>query len=72
MNIIRQMRVGQDYQAELGTRMRAIGEYAELIARLSALACKKIHLQQGRRMRLSTAHFLAPAAGPQVDLGLWQ
>ena len=70
MSIIRQMRDGRDYQAEFGVRMRGSGEYAELIAGRFALACKKFHLEQGRRMRLNTAHFRPPAAGLQLDLGL--
>ncbi|MDE2461783.1 MAG: radical SAM protein, partial [Gammaproteobacteria bacterium] len=70
MSIIRQMRGGKDYQSGFGTRMRGTGEYAELIARRFALACRKFNLQHGRRTRLSTAHFRPPAAGPQLDLGL--
>lgn len=70
MSIIRQMRGGKDYQSGFGTRMRGTGEYAELIARRFALACRKFHLQHGRRTHLSTAHFRPSAAGPQLDLGL--
>lgn len=70
MSILRQMRDGKDYQSGFGTRMRGSGEYAELIARRFALACRKLHLQHGRRTRLSTAHFRPPSAGPQLDLGL--
>ncbi|MDE1887024.1 MAG: PA0069 family radical SAM protein [Gammaproteobacteria bacterium] len=70
MSVIRQMRGGQDYQAEFGTRMRGTGEYAELIARRFALACKKFRLDNLRRMRLSCAHFQPAPGGPQLNLGL--
>ena len=70
MSIIRQTRGGRDYQSGFGTRMRGTGEYAELIARRFALACKKLQLEQGRRMCLSSAHFRVPAASRQLDLGI--
>lgn len=70
MSIIRQMRGGKDYDSEFVTRMRGTGEYAELIARRFALACKKFHLQYGHRMRLSSTHFRPPSESPQLDLGL--
>lgn len=70
MSIIRQMRGGKDYQSEFGTRMRGTGEYAELIAKRFRVACKKFHLEHGRRMRLSTAHFRPLIENPQLDLGL--
>lgn len=70
MSIIRQMRGGQDYQAEFGTRMRGTGEYAELIARRFAVACKKFRLQNARRLRLSSAHFRPPPHQAQLNLEL--
>lgn len=70
MSIIRQTRGGQDYQAEFGTRMRGTGEYAELIARRFALACKKFRLENPRRMHLSCAHFRPAPDGPQLNLEL--
>ena len=70
MSLIRQARGGKEYAAEFGTRMRGTGEYAELIARRFALACKRLNLAHARRMQLSSAHFQVPSICPQLDL--WQ
>ena len=68
MSLIQQSRGGKDYASEFGTRMRGTGEYADLIAKRFALACKRLNLLHGRRMRLSTAGFRAPPEDPQLDL----
>ncbi|MGA9852447.1 MAG: PA0069 family radical SAM protein [Gammaproteobacteria bacterium] len=68
MSLIRQSRGGKDYDAEFGTRMRGSGEYAELIAKRFALACKRLNLEYARRMRLSSAQFRVPPDGSQLEL----
>ncbi len=67
MSLISQSRGGKDYDSGFGTRMRGTGQFAELIAKRFALACKR-HDLGFRRMGLTTAHFRVPPAGGQMDL----
>ena len=67
MSLINQSRGGKDYDSGFGTRMRGTGQFAELISKRFALACKRLDLGF-RRMRLTTEHFRVPSAGGQMDL----
>ena len=58
MSLIRQMRGGQDYDANFGTRMRGQGPFADLIARRFARAHRR--LGYGRLPPLDCSHFIAP------------
>jgi DNA repair photolyase len=44
MSIVNQLRGGRDYDAQFGTRMRGIGEYANLIEKRFELACRRFGL----------------------------
>ena len=68
MSLINQSRGGKDYDSGFGTRMRGSGQFADLISKRFALACKRLDLGF-QRMRLETMHFRAPSAGGQM--GLW-
>lgn len=68
MNRIRDMRGGQEYRAGFGERMRGSGQYAELVARRFALACKKAGLNR-RSIELDCSRFQAPPrSGDQLGL----
>ena len=58
MSLIRQMRGGQDYDANFGTRMRGQGPFADLIAQRFARAHRR--LGYGRLPPLDCSHFIAP------------
>jgi DNA repair photolyase len=62
MSLVRQMRGGRDYDATFGTRMRGNGEFADLIARRFAIACRRLGLNRGRREHdgLDTSRFRPP------------
>ena len=62
---IREMRGGKLNDPRFGHRMRGEGPYAEQIARLYKLACKRAGLLKGQE-RVSTAHFRVPQQGPKV------
>jgi len=76
MSIVRQIRGGQDYQSGFGIRMSGQGEFADLIRKRFALACKRLGLNAERDLPLDTTRFRPPGrpAGdrkppsPQLDL----
>ncbi|HSC23751.1 MAG TPA: PA0069 family radical SAM protein [Casimicrobiaceae bacterium] len=63
MSLVRQMRGGRDYESTFGTRMRGKGEFADLIARRFAVACRRLGLNRGRREHdgLDTSRFRPPS-----------
>ncbi len=68
LSLIRSMRGGKTYDATWGRRMRGTGPYAWSIGRRFELAARRLGLNR-RKLRLSTAHFVAPAGGGgQLDL----
>jgi DNA repair photolyase len=69
MSIVQQLRGGQDYDAQFGTRMRGTGPFAELIEKRFDLACKRLGLTRDRAP-LDISRFHPPVeAGPrQLDL----
>jgi len=58
---IREIRGGRLNDPEFGSRMRGQGEFADLIAQMFAVACRKAGLL-GRRPSLSTSSFRKPGA----------
>ena len=68
MNLIRAMRGGKDYDAEFGKRMRGDGPYAWQIGRRFEIACKKLGLNETRRV-LDRDQFTPPSIdGNQLNL----
>jgi hypothetical protein len=68
MSLIRQMRGGNAYEAEFGTRMRGRGVFAELLDRRFRLACSRLGLNR-RELRLDCSKFVPPRkADPQLPL----
>ena len=55
LGLVREMRQGQLYRAQFGTRMRGTGPHAELLQRRFQTACQRLGLQT--------------RGGPQLDLG---
>ena len=79
MSLVQQMRGGKDYQSEWGTRMRGLGEYANLIEKRFTIACRRFGLNREDEapdrshvrghVSLDTSRFRPPrAATPQLDL----
>ena len=77
MSIVQQIRGGRDNEPRFGARMRGQGEFAELIRRRFALACKRLGLNSERDLALDCSRFRPPApvaatgpvvASPQLDL----
>jgi DNA repair photolyase len=66
LNRIRAMRGGKLNDPNFGSRMEGQGIFADQIAQMFAVACRKAGLNQGR-MNLSTASFRVPS-GPQLSL----
>ena len=60
MNLIRAMRGGKDYDAEFGKRMRGEGPYAWQIGRRFEISCKKLGLNETRRI-LDHSQFTPPS-----------
>ena len=70
MSLIQQMRGGRDNDPRFGSRMRGEGAYAELLAQRFRLACRRLGLNQGERLRLDASQFrVPPRAGDQLGLG---
>ena len=68
MSLVRQMRGGQDYDAEWGKRMKGEGPIAEIIAARFKAARKRFGLDQ-ERTPLDVSRFrVPPKAGDQMDL----
>jgi DNA repair photolyase len=66
LNHIRSMRSGKLNDPNFGSRMRGEGIFAEHIARLFDISCRRAGIKRGRFPRLSTAAFRR--AGPQLNL----
>jgi DNA repair photolyase len=68
MSLVRQIRGGKDNESQFGTRMGGQGEFADLIRRRFALACKRLDLNADRNAPLDTSRFRPPGATAQLDL----
>lgn len=71
MALVNGMRNGRDNDPEFGSRMRGTGPYADLLRKRFEVACRRLGLNSGRDVQLSTAHFRAPTpVGGQMGLDL--
>ncbi len=70
MSIVRNVRGGRENDPNFRTRMTGGGNYADLIAKRFAIACKRLRLNEERRgnERLDCTRFRAPEAGRQMRL----
>jgi DNA repair photolyase len=72
ISIVRQMRGGKDNDPRFGERMRGTGNFAELIAKRFAIACKRFGLNGhggGRRVpELDCTRFVPPSPAGQMKL----
>ena len=72
ISIVRQMRGGRDNDPRFGERMRGTGNFAELIARRFAIACRRFGLNGhggGRRLpELDCTRFVPPSPAGQMRL----
>ena len=59
MSLVRQMRGGADYQSQFGVRMGGTGVYARLLRQRFELACRRLHLAEGRET-LDANQFTVP------------
>ena len=68
MSLVQQIRGGRDNESRFGVRMGGRGEFADLIRRRFALACRRLRLNTARDAALDTTRFRAPRIGGQGDL----
>jgi DNA repair photolyase len=68
MSIVRQIRGGKDNESQFKVRMGGQGEFADLIRKRFALACKRLELNTDRDAPLDTSRFRPPHTTPQLDL----
>jgi DNA repair photolyase len=68
MSIVRQIRGGKDNESRFGVRMGGRGEYADLIRRRFALACKRFGLNTERDLPLDSSRFRPPGNKQQLAL----
>jgi DNA repair photolyase len=72
ISIVRQMRGGRDNDPRFGERMRGTGNFAELISKRFAIACKRSGLNGhggGRRLpELDCTRFVPPSPAGQMKL----
>jgi len=61
MSLVRQIRGGRDNEPRFGVRMGGQGEFADLVRRRFALACKRLGLNADRDAPLDTTRFRPPA-----------
>lgn len=67
LNRLRAMRGGRLYDSRFGARQRGEGPFAEQIAQIFEVTCRRLELNE-RHRELSTAAFLRPAPGGQLDI----
>lgn len=68
MSLIRQMRGGRDYDSTFGSRMRGSGEFAALLEKRFAIACRRLGLDRGREhVGLDTSRFHPPTPARRGD-----
>jgi len=68
MSIVQQMRGGKDYESGFGVRMGGRGEFADLVRKRFALACKRFGLNAERDVPLDTSRFRPPGNRAQLAL----
>jgi hypothetical protein len=62
MSIVRQIRGGRDNEPRFHVRMGGQGEFADLIRKRFAIACKRLGLNTDRDPPLATTLFRPPSA----------
>ena len=67
MSRVKQMRGGRENDPGFGTRMRGSGEFADLLRLRFEKACKRLGLNEHRRV-MDVAQFRRPRLGGQMDL----
>ncbi|HAJ47246.1 MAG TPA: radical SAM protein [Alphaproteobacteria bacterium] len=68
ISLMRDMRGGQDYDAEWGRRMRGTGPYAQLIAKRFRVACQRLRLNEVSRELDCSQFRVPPRKGDQLAL----
>jgi DNA repair photolyase len=68
MSIVRQIRGGKDYESQFKVRMGGRGEFADLVRKRFALACKRLDLNTDRDAPLDMSRFRPPRNTAQLDL----
>jgi hypothetical protein len=68
MSIVRQIRGGKDYESQFKVRMGGRGEFADLVRKRFALACKRLDLNTDRDAPLDMSRFRPPRNQAQLDL----
>ena len=69
LNRLREAHNGSTYDASFGQRMHGNGAYADLIAQRFRVGCRKVGIEPGNRIPLSTrAFYRPPRAGDQIAL----
>jgi DNA repair photolyase len=66
MSIVRQIRGGRDNESRFGLRMGGQGEFADLVRKRFAIACKRLGLNGERDPPLDTTRFRPPSAPGDV------
>ncbi len=68
LSLVRQMRGGADYRSSFGERMEGTGVYARLLHQRFELACRRLHLVQGRESLDAGRFAVPPVSGAQGSL----
>ena len=68
MSIVRQMRGGKENDPNFGTRMSGTGNYAELMEKRFAIACKRYGINQRETADLDCSRFRPPSPEGQLKL----
>ena len=68
MSIVRQIRGGKDYESRFGVRMGGRGEFADLVRKRFALACKRLGSTRSATCRSTRRASGRPGASAQLDL----
>lgn len=67
LNRVREIRAGKLYDPRFRTRQKGEGVFADQVAQVFAVTCRRLGLNR-ERYELSTAAFHRPRAGPQLDI----
>ena len=68
ISVIRQMRGGRDNDPRFGERMRGMGNFAELMSKRFAIACRRFGLNERGTPELDCSRFVPPSPAGQMKL----
>jgi hypothetical protein len=68
MSIVRQMRGGRENDPNFGSRMSGTGNYAGLMQKRFAIACRKYGINEREGLDLDCTRFRPPSPGGQLKL----